>query len=91
MRTIETTLWPLEEHPQAGVGLRAYLNSADASELAGLTEGERVVLVEPNELEAEGIARLIEFDGRRYWYAEIGSRDAIRVIYSESVAPSTER
>ena len=84
MRTIETTLWPLEEHREAGVGMSVYLNTADAPELAGLTEGERVLLVEPNELEAVGLARLIEIDGRRYWYAEIGSQDAIKVIYRES-------
>ena len=91
MRTIETTLWPLEEHPAAGVGLSVYLNAADAPELVGLTEGEHVRLVEPNELEVEGVARLIEIDGRRYWYAEIGSRDAIRVIYRESAVSGNER
>ena len=91
LRTIETTLWPLEEHPEAGIGLSVYLNAADAPELAGLTEGERVLLVEPNELQADGIARLIEIDGRRYWYAEIGSRDAIQVIYRESAVSGNER
>lgn len=84
MRTIETRLWPLEEHAEASIGLSVYLNVADAPELAGLTEGERVLLVEPNELEADGVARLIKIDGRRFWYAEIDSRDAIRVIYRES-------
>ena len=91
MRTIVTTLWPLEEHPEAGIGLSVYLNVADAPELAGLTEGERVLLVEPNELEADGVARLIVIDGRRYWYAEIGSRAAIRVIYRESAVLGNER
>ena len=65
--------------------MSVYLNVADAPELAGLNEGERVLLVEPNELEAEGVARLIEIDGRRYWYAEIGNHDAIRVINREAM------
>jgi hypothetical protein len=30
------------------------------------------VLVEPNELQAEGILRDIELDRRRVWFAEIG-------------------
>jgi len=87
MRTIETALWPLEVHPEAGVGLSIYLNTADAPELAGLTAGERVLLIEPNELMAEGVARQIEINGRSFWYAEIGSRDAIQVIAQEAATP----
>lgn len=88
MRTIETILWPLEEHPEAHLGLSVYLNVEDAPELAGLTEGEHVVLVEPNELQAEGVAHLIEINGRHYWFAEIASRDAIQVIYQEPASSS---
>ena len=80
MRTLETTFFPLEDHPELGVGLGVFLGSADDPALAGLTEGERVALVEPNELEAEGVVRRVVAHGRPFWYAEISSREAIRVI-----------
>lgn len=90
MRTIETTFWPLEEHPEAHLGLSVYLNVEQAPELVGLTEGEQVVLIEPNELQAQGVAHLIEINGRRCWFAEIGSRDTIQVIYKEQATFSVK-
>lgn len=83
-------MWPLEEHPEAHLGLCVYLNGEDAPELAGLTEGEQVLLIEPNELQAEGIAHLITINKQRYWFAEIESRDAIQVIYQEHALSGIE-
>jgi len=80
MRTIETTLWPLEQ-PAANVGIGVFLGDAYEPALANLTEGERVFLVEPNELQAEGTVHTIDLDGRQVWFAEIGDPDAIRVVY----------
>lgn len=91
MRTVETTLWPLEK-PAADVGvgvfLGAFLGALHTPGLTDLAEGERVLLVDPNELRAEGTARKIEVGGRQWWFAEIADPDAIEVIYPESAARS---
>ncbi|HEY7094789.1 MAG TPA: hypothetical protein VH393_16520 [Ktedonobacterales bacterium] len=63
-----------------------YLGALQAKELADLTEGERVLLVEPNELRAEGTVHKVTVDERQWWFAEISDPDAIKVIYPESVA-----
>ena len=83
MRTIEAALWPLEK-PAAQWGFGVFLDEEHAPELAGLTEGERVLVIEPNELQAEGVVHRIEAGGRWFWFAEIGSQDAIQVIYPAS-------
>ncbi|MBF6590452.1 MAG: hypothetical protein IVW57_07955 [Ktedonobacterales bacterium] len=83
MRTIETALWPLEK-PTADVGVGVFLGDVTLPSLADLVEGERVLLVEPNELQAEGTLRMVELGGRHVWFAEIGDPDAIRVIYPDS-------
>jgi hypothetical protein len=82
MRTIETTLWPLER-PAANLGVGVFLGDMHDPALAGLVDGERVLLVEPNELQAEGTARLVELGGQRVWFGEIGDLDAIQVIYPD--------
>ena len=87
MRTIESALWPLEK-PAADVGVGVFLGEAQEAALADLVEGERVIVLEPNELRAEGTLRLIELDGRRVWFAEIGDPDAIQVIYADSATHS---
>jgi len=87
MRTIETALWPLEK-PATETGVGVFLGEERAPALADLAEGERVLLVEPNELQAEGILRLLEVDGRRVWFAEIGDPRAIQVIYPNSTVSS---
>ena len=82
MRTIETTLWPLER-PQAELGVGIFLGEEHALELTGLAEGERVVLIEPNELRAEATVHVVEVSGRRVWFGEIGDPEAIEVIYPD--------
>lgn len=87
MRTIETALWPLEK-PSPNVGLGVFLGAVHAPALADLCEGERVLLVEPNELQAEATVRKVEVDGRTFWFGEIGDRDAIQVIYPGASNPA---
>ncbi len=87
MRTIETSLWPLEK-PTADVGIGVFLGEVQAPALADLMDGERVLLVEPNELQAEGTLHTIELGGRQLWFAEIGDPDAIQVIYPDSTPRS---
>jgi hypothetical protein len=90
MRTIETALWPLEKPtPQMGIGV--FLGEEHAPPLADLTEGERVLLVEPNELCAEAAVHKIELDGRTVWFGEIGDPDAIQVIYPDPTPIVTHR
>lgn len=87
MHTIETALWPLEK-PAADMGIGVFLGEERAPALADLTEGERVLLVEPNELQAEGTLRLLDLGDRRVWFAEIGDPSAIQVIYPDSTISS---
>ena len=89
MRTIETVLWPLEK-PVAHVGLGVFLGEENAPALTDLTEGEHVLLVEPNELQAEGTARKIEMGERTFWFGEIGDPDAIQVIYPDPTMSLTQ-
>ena len=87
MRTIETALWPLEK-PGRDMGLGVFLGEAHSPALANLVEGERVLLVEPNELQAEATLRKVELDGRTFWFGEIGDRDAMQVIYPGDPDPA---
>ena len=81
MRTIEVAFFPLEEHPELGLGLSVCLGSESDLALAGLQEGEMVMLIEPNELQAAGIAHHVLIKGQGYWFGELESRQAIQVIY----------
>ncbi len=81
MRTIETEFFPTEERPEYGLGLSVYLGPADWAPLHDLQDGESILLVEPNELEAEAVARLVVVNDRPTWFGELASRGAIRVIY----------
>jgi hypothetical protein len=74
--------------PAADVSLGVFLGEAQARGLADLAEGERVLLVEPNELRAEGTVRKVNVGERQWWFAEIGDPDTIEVIYPESAAHS---
>jgi hypothetical protein len=58
----------LGERP--GIGLSVLLGSEERKpELARLTEGERVLLIEWDNLCAEGTVRSVESGGPRYWSA----------------------
>lgn|SRR5689334_19298021 len=67
----------LGERP--GIGLSVLLGSEERKpELARLTEGERVLLIEWDNLCAEGTVRSVESGGHRYWYGILDSMAAIR-------------
>lgn len=59
MRTFDIALWPLVS-PAADVGVGVFRGEVNPPTLADLAEGERVLLVEPNELQAAGAVRMIE-------------------------------
>lgn len=77
MRTIETALWPPQESAPFGEGVFVRLESDPR--LAGLTEGERVLLLETNEVQVEAIAHKVSLNGRVLWFGEFCG--AIQVIY----------
>jgi len=78
----------MEERPEYSLGLSVYLGPTDWPPLTGLIEGEHILLVEPNELQAEAKARRVEVNGVPTWFGELTSRDAIQVIYQPSTSTS---
>lgn len=89
MRTIETALWPLER-PTPDGGMGVFLGEVGSASLADLEEGECVLLVEPNELQAKAVIRIIGLHGLRWWFGDIGDAGAIHVIYPASGAGSPD-
>jgi hypothetical protein len=85
MREIFTDFMRLERRPDGTV--RIPLGSQELSpDLEGLTDGERVCLVYPHELEAEATVAHERRDGDTVWYASISSMAAIRDIHPETLA-----
>ena len=75
----------LEERP--GLGLSVPLGREDRTPtLAALTDGERVLLIEPDNLMAEGVAQSLMSGGYRYWYGVLESMAAIQDIDPETIA-----
>lgn len=75
----------LEDRP--GIGLSVLLGAADVDpDLEALCEGDRIVMVEPESLCAEGTAHSVESGGRRYWYGVLASQSDIRNIHPEASA-----
>lgn len=75
----------LEDRP--GLGLSVPLGREDrAPRLAALADGEQVLLVEPDNLMAEGIAQSLMSGGYRYWYGVLESMAAIQDIDPETIA-----
>lgn len=73
----------LEDRP--GIGLSVLLGPADVDpDLEALCEGDRILMVEPESLSAEGTAHSVESGGRRYWYGVLTSRSDIRNIHPEA-------
>lgn len=69
----------LGERP--GLGLSVPLGREDVSpELAALKEGDRVLLIEWDNLCAEGTVKPIESDGYRYWFGILDGMAAIRTL-----------
>ncbi len=78
MRTIETALWPPEQPASFGEGV--YIGLENDPRLAALAEGERVLLLETNEVQVEAIVHKVLLNGRRVWFGEF--QGEIEVIYS---------
>ncbi len=75
----------LEERP--GIGLSVLLGPEDVDpDLEALNEGDRILMIEPESLAAEGMAHCVVSGGRRYWYGLLASRSAIRNIHLEAAA-----
>ncbi len=75
----------LEERP--GLGLSVPLGREDRTpELADLTVGERLLLVEPDNVCAEGTAQVVESGGYRWWFGVLEGQSAIRDIHPETLA-----
>ena len=80
MRTIETALWPLDQ--PTGLGTGVYIGVESEPQVANLTEGERVLLVEPNEVQIEAILHKVVLNGRAVWFGEF--QGEFQVIYQET-------
>jgi hypothetical protein len=75
----------LEERP--GLGLSVLLGPEDLDpELTTLSEGQQIMLVEPDSLCAPAAAKSVMSGGRRYWYGVLRSRNDIRNIQPQATA-----
>ena len=83
MRTIVTELWPVEDHAPYSMGI--YMGVEGEPQVANLTEGERVLLVEPNEVQIEAILHKVTLNGRAVWFGEF--QGEFQVIYQETANP----
>jgi len=89
LREIFADFARLEERP--GLGLSVPLGREDRwPELARLAEGERVLLVEPDNLWAEGQVKSVESDGYRYWFGILDGMAAIHDIDPKTLPPRRE-
>ena len=84
MRTIETALWPPQQPTPLGEGV--YIGLEGDPRLTGLTEGDRVLLLETNEVQVEAIVHKLLLNGRQVWFGEF--QGEIQVIYPGDVAPT---
>lgn len=73
----------LEDRP--GLGLSVPLGREDRTpSLAQLTDGQRLLLVEPDNLLAAGTARHVDSGGYRYWFGVLA-----RMADIEDIEPDT--
>lgn len=87
MRTVKGDFSNLDLLP--GLGLTVFLGTEDRwPELADLTPGERVLIVERGEAYAEGTAQVIEERGLRWWYGVLENREAIHAVLPGHPAPA---
>ena len=85
MRTLFADFMDLLERP--GLGLSVPLGTEDVvPDLSELHPGERVLLVQPDELRAEATVQPVEAHGRRCWYGIMESRAVIEIIDPDSVS-----
>lgn len=82
MRDLFSDFTRLDRRPDGTV--RVWLGAERPfNDLAGLVNGERVRVVMPGELLAEGIAESEHTDGWTIWYAVVPSIDAIVTLDEE--------
>ncbi len=75
----------LEE--RSGLGVSVLLGPDDLDpELTTLSDGQPIMLIEPENLCAPATARSIMSGGRRYWYGILRSRSDIQNIHPEATA-----
>lgn len=87
MRTVEGDFSRLRTKP--GLGLTVFLGTESRHpELASLTPGEQVLIIEPGEVYAEGIAQVVEEHGQRWWYGVLESRATIHAVLPGHPAPT---
>ena len=87
MRTILTELWPIEDHAPYGMGVS--IGVEGEPHVANLTEGECVLLVEPNEVQIEAIPHKVTLNDRVVWFGEF--QGEFQVIYQEADNPDLTR
>lgn len=76
MREVFADFANMSARPELDLGNCIPLGREDIKPaLDGLRDGEPVLLVEWGELQAPGIARLIERDGIRHWYGLVNRED----------------
>lgn len=71
MRIIETQVWPEQRHPPFGTGIYIALEGEEL--VAGLTEGERVILRESPDFEIDATMHLVLLNSRKVWFGELTS------------------
>jgi hypothetical protein len=86
MRTIETALWPPQQPQPLGEGV--FIGLENDPRLAGLAEGERVLLLETNEVQVEAIVHKVLLNGRQVWFGEF--QGEIQVIYPGDTPPAAQ-
>ncbi|HEY1388559.1 MAG TPA: hypothetical protein VGF38_08445 [Ktedonobacterales bacterium] len=86
MQTIVTALWPPQQPTPLGEGV--YIGLENDPRLADFTEGERVLLLETNEVQVEAIVYKLVLNGRQVWFGEF--QGEIQVIYSGDAAPTEQ-
>jgi hypothetical protein len=79
VHTIETALWPPQQPASFGEGV--YIGLENDPRLAALVEGERVLLLETNEVQVEAIVHKVLLSGRQVWFGEF--QGEIEMIYSD--------
>jgi len=76
MREVFADFMNMSIRPELGLGLSIPLGREDThAELADLQDGEAIMLIEWDELQAPGVATFVERDGVRYWYGLVRRED----------------
>lgn len=90
-REVFSDFFVREERPDGSVRIPLGSASERTPDLLGLHDGEQVLLVMPNELQAEAHVESDSHNGRTYWYGILDSIDAIQDISpaAQPAAPLT--